>query len=138
MKIMRQTLCSLVIPIALAGCIRGANPKDQALRIPEKKIPRALAPLKQFVWGEGKIIVGMSKPQVLEQIELSWKRPENDPFAGMDIPGIDRIKGAKAESKEWLLSFGPHTGHAPGGGHIRLFFVNNKLDRIEMIPTRAA
>lgn len=80
----------------------------------------------------------MTKPQVIGQIELSWQRPANDPFAGMNIPGIDRIKGAKAESNEWLLSFGPHTGHAPGGGHVRLFFAAGTLKRIEVIPTMAA
>ena len=98
----------------------------------------ALPKVKVFTWGRGRIVLGMTKPQVLQQIELSWQRPENDPFAGMDIPGIDRIKGAKVESKEWLLSFGPHTGHAPGGGHVRLFFVDGTLKRIKIIPTVAA
>jgi hypothetical protein len=55
----------------------------------------------------------------------------------MSIPGIDRIRKTEVERNEWLLSFGPHTGHAPGGGHIRLFFVNGKLKRIVVIPTVA-
>ena len=124
---------------ALRQASRDANPgvREAAAKAMKKIGTSPATGHKQFLWGKGKIEIGMTKPQVLKQIELSWQRPGDDPFAGMSIPGIDRIRKPKAEGNEWLLSFGPHTGHAPGGGHIRLFFVNGKLKRIEMIPTVA-
>ena len=138
---MRQTYLLIVVSVGFAGCGVGGQREDPASGIGETKPPPPVSLEVKggvFTWGRGRIVLGMKKQQVIEQIELSWQRPENDPFAGMDIPGIDRIKGAKAESKEWLLSFGPHTGHAPGGGHVRLFFAAGRLKRIEIIPTMAA
>lgn len=136
---MRQICFLLVVSGGLAGCGAGVQGEDRKWGLAETAPPSSPeVKRKVFTWGRGRIVLGMTKPQVLRQIELSWRRPEDEPFSGMHIPGIERIKGAKVESKKWLLSFGPHTGHAPGGGHVRLFFVAGRLERIEVIPTRAA
>ena len=136
---MRQICFLLVVSAWLAGCSVPAQRGDRKSG-PRETLPPPSLEVKGgvFTWGRGRIVLGMTKPQVLQQIELSWQRPVNDPFAGMNIPGIDRINSPKSESNEWLLSFGPHTGHAPGGGHVRLFFATGMLKRIEFIPTVAA
>ena len=96
---MRQMYLLLVVLAGLAGCVAGGQREDRASGIRQTKPPPpVLLEVKGGVltWGRGRIVLGMTKPQVIEQIELSWQRPENDPFEGMNIPGIDRIKGSVA------------------------------------------
>jgi hypothetical protein len=138
MKAMKAIAYALLILVVLAGC----GQRDSATARPAAPDPSvrkvtSRPEMKEFSWGQGRIVVGMSKADVVGQIDLTWKRPQDDPFKGMNIPGMDRVKEADLAQDTWVLSFGPHTGHAPGGGHVRLEFAQGKLARIVLIPTVA-
>ena len=52
----------------------------------------------------------MTKEEVVEQIERSWKPPQNDAFAGMRAPGIERALKPATDGDTCVLSYGRHTG----------------------------
>ena len=79
----------------------------------------------------------MTKEEVVEQIERSWKPPQNDAFAGMRAPGIERALKPATDGDTCVLSYGRHTGHAPGGGTPVLTFRNGKLVKTGGSPTVA-
>ena len=122
----------------MLGCQRGSPTADEEPpREPPALVSESLRESSEFVWGQGKIVLGMTKVQVVREIELSWKRPASDPFEGMDIPGIQKGVDPATAGEVWVLSFGPHTGHAPGGGTLSLTFRDGKLTKIVVQPTVA-
>ncbi len=136
MKAFAYVLLALTV---LLGCGQRDSISEKP-RVPDSSVDRLLTSrpeLKEFSWGLGQIVLGMSKADVVKEIELTWKRPEKDPFEGISMPGIDRVKDANLEQDTWILSFGAHTGHAPGGGHVQLEFSQGKLSRILLIATMA-
>jgi hypothetical protein len=133
-----RMLCVLALAVAVAGCGgQGSAPHDSLPSEPDNAVPKEASHGKQFIWGQATIVLGMTKEDVVRQIERSWKRPQEDPFAGMSVPGIERALNPATAGDTWVLSYGPHTGHAPGGGTLVLTFRNGKLVRIGGAPTVA-
>ncbi len=135
MKAVAYVLLALAV---LPGCGQRDSTSDKP-RVPDSFVDSSTSrpELKEFSWGQGRIVLGMSKADVVKEIELTWKRPEEDPFEGIAMPGMDRVKDADLAQDTWVLSFGAHTGHAPGGGHVQLEFAQGNLSRIVIAPTVA-
>jgi len=94
-------------------------------------------PISEQVLGRARIAVGMSREEVLEQIDLSRRqyqplRNENSAKLFVAQPSDDTVR-----SDEWLLTCPTRHSHVLGGGSgilLRLKFTDGKVVQIVRLP----
>ena len=134
---MRSILGVLAITAFLVGCT-----EDSPTRTPS---PPRVAPtsymkgtsIGEQAFGKARIAVGMSKEEVLEQIELSGRQyqPLQDDV-GPELV-IARPSDEVVRSNEWLLTCPTRNSHLLGGGSgiiLRLHFRDGKVVGIVRLP----
>jgi len=134
----RPVLGAILFLLAAVGCENNVTgPTQDVQHAP--LAPKPLPEVKEFVWGRGKIALGMTKAEVLDQIERTWERPADDPFQaqGMKVPGVPVPSEKIQKSDRWVLSYGVGSGAAPGGGGLTFVFERGRLIRIIVGPSFA-
>lgn len=128
---MKHWCIAIPLVLLLGGCEARYVRPTIAREPPEVAAP-GLPEVKQFEWGLGKIVIGMTKDEVLHQIKETWKRPNGDVFAdqGVIVPGVSEPPPSSQEGDHWELRYGEGSGAAPGGGAITLVFEAERLIQI--------
>ena len=129
---------SLLIAVAIiaqAGCAPSAlpdarpDPGQTSVRRGPPPIPMPTGgvweEVTQFEWGRAVIRVGMTKEEVLAQIEKSGLREWNGEF------GIRKPPAEMAIGNVWELPCGTSSGAAPGYAAVRLTFREGKVTKVE-------
>jgi hypothetical protein len=101
--------------------------------------PKPLPEVKEFTWGSGRISLGMTKAEVLDQIKRTWDTPAQDAFGarGMVVRGVTVPSEEIQKSDRWELAYGQGSGAAPGGGGLTFVFESGRLIRIIVGPAFA-
>ena len=134
---MRSIVGVLAIMAFLAGCTEDSPTRTPGPLKGPAISPARDKPIREQAFGRARIAVGMSKEEVLEQIELS--RRQYRPLRDED--STERYVGQPSDetvrSDEWLLACPTRNSHVLGGGSgiiLRLDFRDGKVARIERLP----
>jgi hypothetical protein len=131
---MKYPAVAILIVLVFVGC---ATRQDSPAQVTEDALVTSAsgADVKEFTWGAGAIMVGMTKSEVLEQIKQTWKRPSDDAFAhqGITVPGVSEPSLSIQEGGRWELRYGDGSGAAPGGGGLTLVFQDEKVIQIVVL-----
>lgn len=131
---MKSPAVSILIALVFVGC---ATRQDYPAQVTDDaSVPSTSEnKVKEFKWGSGVIMVGMTKSDVLEQLKQTWKRASDDAFArqGVTVPGVSEPSLSIQESGRWELRYGDGSGAAPGGGGLTLTFQDEKVIQIVVL-----
>lgn len=124
---------ALVVGVAIAGLAgsaaaepaAGQQPNKAPVRLGQEATVTKATNDNVLVWSKTTIRVGMTKTEVLAQIE---KSPKNQWFAvELDAPPYGELH----KMDKWLLAYGTPGSPEQGGGTVTLIFAGDKLAKIE-------
>jgi hypothetical protein len=121
-----------LVVILVVGCQNGTANKSAEGRSPRTSTSAPSLPeVEEFLWGNARIALGMTKEQVLKQIQASGVPQFGNQFGIRPPPGEMILKDT------WQLSFGNGSGAAPGGGMLQIRFSDGKVASIRALAVFA-
>ena len=131
----RHGFVAVFITVGLVGCSAPISPPEPAVRPTRLQAEGETIQSQKF--GKARITVGMTKQEVLMQIELSRAqytplKSEADSQLYVSQPSEETIR-----SDSWSLMCPSRNSHLLGGGSgimLRLTFTNEKVSAIEQLP----
>ena len=134
---MRSIVGILVVTAFLAGCTDDSSTRTlNPLRVAPTLYMKG-KPISEQAFGRARIAVGMSKEEVLEQIELSRRQYQPLQDDGSTERYIAKPSDETVWSNEWLLTCPNRNSHVLGGGSgiiLRLNFRDGKVVGIVRLP----
>jgi hypothetical protein len=132
---MKYAFVLMAIVVMLIGCRGRLTPSEPTVRVARPQIKGKSLPAQEF--GKARIAVGMTKEEVLVQIELS-RSQYKDMKSNTDTQiYISQPSEETIESDSWSLMCPSRNSHLLGGGGgivLQLTFTNGKISAIEQLP----
>lgn len=104
----RYTLLVIVFLFSVFGCTHHKQQPNQSTSANSQRTSGSHPVLNEFTWGDAIIRLGMSKAEVLKNVEIGFIMNGSEKIR-IDTPG-------ESQSDSWALPYGHHGGTAPGCG----------------------